>query len=64
MFASNDRFRLAGSNATGQLFVGTEPVDLKQAFKKGDLSGKVSFSLEIQEVGTRTPGKVAGGMAG
>ncbi len=60
----NDRFRLAGSNAIGQLFVGTEPVDLKLAFKKGDLSGKVSFSLEIQEVGTRTPGKVAGGMAG
>ena len=37
---------------------------LKMAFKKGDLSGRVPFSLEIQEVGTRTPGKVAGGMAG
>src|SRR5262245_467222 len=54
----NDRFRLAGSNAIGQLFVGDEPVDLKLAFKKGDLNGKVSFALEIQEVGTRTPGKV------
>jgi len=41
-----------------------EPVDLKVAFKKGDLHGKIPFSLEIQEVGTRTPGKVAGGMQG
>ena len=60
----NDRFRLVGSNAPGQVFVGDERVDLKMAFKKGDLSGRVPFSLEIQEVGTRTPGKVAGGMAG
>ena len=60
----NDRFRLVGSNATGQLFVGEEPVDLGLAFKKGDLHGRVPFSLEIQEVGTRTPGKVAGGMKG
>jgi len=60
----NDRFRLVGSNAPGQVFVGDERVDLKIAFKKGDLSGRVPFSLEIQEVGTRTPGKVAGGMAG
>ena len=60
----NDRFRLVGSSAPGQVFVGDERVDLKLAFKKGDLNGKVPFSLEIQEVGTRTPGKVAGGMAG
>ena len=60
----NDRFRLAGSNALGQLFAGDEKVDLKLAFKKGDLNGKVPFSLEIQEVGTRTPGKVSGGMTG
>ena len=62
--APNDRFRLIGSNAPGQLFVGNEQVDLKLAFKKGELTGKVPFSLEIQEVGTRTPGKVAGGMTG
>ena len=60
----NDRFRLIGSNAPGQLFVGNEQVDLKLAFKKGDLMGGVPLSLEIQEVGTRTPGKVAGGMTG
>jgi hypothetical protein len=60
----NDRFRLVGSNAPGQLFAGDEPVDLKLVFKKGDLNGRVPFSLEIQEVGTRTPGKVSGGMAG
>ena len=60
----NDRFRLVGSNAPAQVFVGDERVDLKLAFKKGDLNGRVPFSLEIQEVGTRTPGKVAGGMAG
>jgi hypothetical protein len=60
----NDRFRLIGSNAPGQLFMGDEQVDLKLAFKKGDLNGKVPFSLEVQEVGTRTPGKVSGGMEG
>ncbi len=60
----NDRFRLVESNSPGQLFLRDEAVDLKLAFKKGDLNGKVTFSLEIQEVGTRTPGKVAGGMAG
>ena len=59
----NDRFRLVESNSPGQLFLGDESVDLKLAFKKGDLNGRVSFSLEIQEVGTRT-GKVAGGMTG
>ena len=47
----NDRFRLVGGNGTGQL-VGEEPVDLRLAFKKGDLHGRVPFSLEIQEVGT------------
>jgi arginine/ornithine N-succinyltransferase beta subunit len=62
--APNDRFRLIGSNAPGQLFVGNEQVDVKLAFKKGDMNGRVPFLLEIQEVGTRTPGKVAGGMTG
>jgi hypothetical protein len=60
----NDRFRLMGSNAPGQLFVGDEPMELKLLFRRADLNGRVLFSLEIQEVGTRTPGKVSGGMAG
>ncbi len=60
----NDRFRLVGSNAPGQVFVGDERVHLKLNFKKGDFNGRVPFSLEIQEVGTRTPGKVAGGTVG
>ncbi len=55
----NDRFRLVESNSPGQLFLSDEPVDLKLAFKKGDLNGNVSFSLEIQEVGTG-PGKLPG----
>ena len=59
-----DRFRLVGSNAPGQLFLDGEQVHLKLALRKGDLVGTVPFSLEIQEVGTRTPGKVSGGMAG
>ena len=37
---------------------------MKLALRKGGLVGTVPFSLEIQEVGTRTPGKVSGGMAG
>ena len=56
----NDRFRLVESNSPGQLFLSDEPVDLKLAFKKGDLNGSVPFSLEIQEVGTRTQGKLPG----
>ncbi|HEY5814178.1 MAG TPA: hypothetical protein VIT23_16165 [Terrimicrobiaceae bacterium] len=60
----NDRFRLVGSSAPGQVFLGNEAVDVKLAFKKGDLNGTVPFSVEIQEVGTRTPGKVSSGMAG
>ena len=60
----NDRFRLVESNSPGQLFLSDETIDLKLAFKKGDLNGNVPFSLEIQEVGTRTQGKVAGGMKG
>jgi hypothetical protein len=59
-----EQFRFAGSNEPGQLFLAGEPVDLKFVFKKGDLHGSAHFTLEIQEVGTRTPGKVAGGMAG
>ena len=60
----NDRFRLMGSSAPGQVFVGDERVDIELAFKKDGLTGRVPFSLEIQGVGTRTPGKVASGMAG
>lgn len=60
----DEQARLAGSSAPGQLFVGDEPVSITLAFRKGDLNGEVPFKLEIQEVGTRTVGKVAGGMAG
>ena len=54
----NDRVRLVESNSPGQLFLSDEPVDLKLAFKKANLNGKVPFSLEIQEVGTGPPGKL------
>ncbi|MBE2178939.1 MAG: hypothetical protein IAE97_00505 [Chthoniobacterales bacterium] len=60
----DEQFRFAGSSAPGQLFFTGDPVDLRFVFRKGSLSGRVPFTLEIQEVGTRTPGKVSGGMAG
>jgi hypothetical protein len=53
--------RLTGSSAPGQLFLADEPVNLKLAVKK-DAGSDVS--LEIQEVGTRTPGKVVKSMEG
>lgn len=60
----NDHFHLVSSSAPGQVFVGDEPVNLKFSFDKGGLTGQVPFSLEIQEVGTRTPGHVASGNEG
>ena len=39
----NDRFRLVESNSPGQLFLSDETIDLKLAFKKGDLNGKRSL---------------------
>ena len=55
----NDIWRFVGSNAPGQLFVPGEPVNLKLALKKGDEKGTADFSIEMQEIGTRTPGRVS-----
>lgn len=52
----------AGSNAPGQIFGGDEAVTLKLVLAKGQEGG--DYRLEIQEIGTRTPGKVVQGMAG
>ena len=60
----NDRFRLIGSNAPGQLFVGNEQVDLKLAFKKGDLNGQGSVFAGDSGGRHADAGKVAGGMTG
>jgi hypothetical protein len=60
----NEQYRLLRTNAPGQVFVGDEKVNLTLAFKKGNSAGRVSFSIEIQEIGTRTPGKVVSGMTG
>ena len=55
----NDTYRFVGSNAPGQLFLPDEPLNLKFAFKKGKDNGTVEFSIEMQEIGTRTPGRVS-----
>ena len=60
----NETYRFAGSNAPGQLFLPDEPVSLKLVFKKGTDNGAVDFAIEIQEIGTRTPGRVNEGMEG
>ena len=60
----NEQYRLLRTNAPGQVFVGDGKVDLKFAFKKGNSAGRVPFSIEIQEIGTRTPGRVVAGMTG
>ena len=60
----NEKYRLLSTNAPGQVFVGDEKVNLKLAFKKGNLAGRVPFLIEIQEIGTRTPGRVVAGMTG
>jgi len=62
--AADANCRFVGSNAPGQLFHPGEAADLRFAFAKGQDAGAVQFGLEIQEVGTRTPGKVAAGMEG
>lgn len=56
--------KFLGSNAPGQLFLGDEAVNLKFAIAKGQQAGAVDYYLEIQEIGTRTPGKVVKGMEG
>ncbi len=60
----NATYRFVGSSAPGQLFLGDEPVNLKLVLQKGTDTGAVDFVVEIQEIGTRTPGKVAKGMEG
>jgi len=57
-------FRFSGSRVPGQLFHLQDPVDLQFVFQKGDRAGAVDFTIEIQEIGTRTPGKVAKDRAG
>ena len=56
--------RFLGSSAPGQLFLADEPVNVKFAFMKSTDAGVVACTLEIQEIGTRTPGHVVQGMAG
>ena len=60
----NGQYRLLRTNAPGQVFVGDEKVNLELAFKKGNSAGRVPFLIEIQEIGTRTPGRVVAGMTG
>jgi hypothetical protein len=62
--APNETYRFTGSSSPGQLFLPGEAVDIRLAFKKGGDTGTVDFAIEIQEVGTRTPGKVVQGMEG
>jgi len=54
----DENYRLTGG-APGMLFIGDEDVKLELAFKKGADSGEVAFAIEIQEIGTRTPGRFA-----
>src|SRR3954470_808521 len=49
------RFRLAGSNAPGQLFFPDEAVHLKFVFKKDALKARDGLVLDIQEITTRDP---------
>ncbi len=49
--------RFAGSNAAGQVFIAGEAVHLKAVLASGWV-GQLACGLEIQEIGTRTPGKV------
>ena len=60
----SNTYRFVGSNAPGQLFQAEEAVNLKLVLAKGELSGTVEFGLELQEIGTRTPGKEVQGMEG
>jgi len=52
----DENYRLTGG-APGMLFLGDEAIKLDLAFKKGDDSGVVEFAIEIQEIGSRTPGR-------
>jgi len=54
----DENYRLTGG-APGMLFIGDEDVTLELAFKKGGHSGEAEFAIEIQEIGTRTPGRFA-----
>jgi len=56
--------RLIAGSAPGQLYQPKEPVNLTLSIAKGEFSGATDFTLEIQEFGTRTPGKVVAGMEG
>ena len=56
--------RFVGSSAPGQLFQPGEPVNITLTFQKGGDVGSVNCRLDIQEIGTRTPGKVVPGMEG
>ena len=50
--------RFVGSNAPGQLFYADESVTVNLALAKGAHTGKTAFKIDIQEIGTRTPGNV------
>jgi len=57
--------RVTDSGAPGNLFYRDEPVNLKLSLKK--LPGEPAegrMEIEIQEIGTRTPGRTIGGMEG
>jgi len=60
----NETYRFVGSNAPGQIFLPDEPANIRLVLKKGTDEGPVDFSIEIQEIGTRTPGRVVQGMEG
>ena len=53
-----------GSSAPGQLLLADEPVNVRLALTRGADAGPLACSLEIQEIGMRTPGHVVQGMAG
>lgn len=56
--------RFTGSSAPGQLFHPAESVNITLALQKGGDAGVVNCLLDLQEIGTRTPGKVVQGLAG
>ena len=60
----NKTCRFVGSSAPGQIFLPDEPANIRLVLKKGTDNGPVDFSIEIQEIGTRTPGRVVQRMEG
>ena len=56
--------RLVCSSAPGQVFLADEPVNVTFAFARGPDAGPLACTLELQEIGTRTPGHVSQGTAG